>query len=190
MSISDYKEKKLLDHANNVASWTAPTTQYLALFKANPTDLDSINEVSPVVDDTAYARQTIAFAAATLGTGLAASSTAQTFAATVYGTGAAAYTVTHLGIFDAIGTGVVAAGSFIVGRRYTIKTPGTTTFTSIGAANNNAGTQFIATGVGSGTGDAYDAGNLLDYGALDASILRVTAKTLVFDIGAITSEID
>ena len=187
MAMSDYKEKKMLDHANNVASWTAPTTQYLALFKADPTDTDSINEVSPVVDDTAYARQTIAFPAATLGTGIAASSSAQTFGAVVYGSGAAAYNVTHFGIFDAVGTGVVAAGAFVVGRRYTIKTVGTTTFTSIGAAANTVGVQFIATGVGTGTGDAYDAGNLLDYAPIGATINQSTGKVLVFDIGAITT---
>lgn len=44
------------------------------------------------------------------------------------------------------------AGSFVIGRSYTITSPGSTTFTSIGAANNNAGTTFTATGVGSGSG--------------------------------------
>lgn len=48
----------------------------------------------------------------------------------------------------------VAAGSFVVDRRYTILTAGTTDFTAIGAANNNVGTVFTATGVGSGTGTA------------------------------------
>jgi hypothetical protein len=51
---------------------------------------------------------------------------------------------------------VINAGSFIVGRTYTIAVPGNTSFTSIGAANNLAGTSFVATGVGSGTGTAYD----------------------------------
>lgn len=187
MAMSDYKEKALLDHANNVTPWTAPITQYIALFKADPTDTDSINEVSPVVDDTAYARQSVTWAAAASPGGVAATSNAQTFAAVVYGTGAAAYTVTHLAVFDAVGTGVVAAGAFVVGRRYTIKTVGTTVFTTIGAAANTVGVQFIATGVGAGTGDAYDAGRLLDYAPLTASISRVTGKTLVFDIAAITS---
>lgn len=47
------------------------------------------------------------------------------------------------------------AGSFTIGRTYTIATAGTTSFTSIGAANNNPGTVFVATGRGSGTGTAY-----------------------------------
>lgn len=49
----------------------------------------------------------------------------------------------------------VAAGSFVIGDSYQIKTVGTTDFTAIGAADNNIGTQFVTTGIGSGTGDAY-----------------------------------
>jgi hypothetical protein len=49
---------------------------------------------------------------------------------------------------------VVTAGSFVVGNTYTIKSLGTTTFTSIGASSNTVGVIFTATGVGSGTGTA------------------------------------
>jgi hypothetical protein len=59
---------------------------------------------------------------------------------------------------DPIGTystTTTAAGSFIVGKYYKIASAGNTTFTGIGAANNNVGTIFKATGVGSGTGTAY-----------------------------------
>jgi len=49
----------------------------------------------------------------------------------------------------------VNAGSFIVGKQYVISSAGTTNFTAIGAANNNVGTYFIATGTGSGTGTAW-----------------------------------
>lgn len=55
----------------------------------------------------------------------------------------------------------VPAGSFVAGSNpqpYTIQSPGNTNWVAIGAANNNAGTTFIATGVGSGTGVAYNAG--------------------------------
>jgi hypothetical protein len=48
----------------------------------------------------------------------------------------------------------VTAGSFVVGRYYTIKSPGTTSWTSIGAGSNNIGEGFYATGVGTGTGTA------------------------------------
>ena len=49
----------------------------------------------------------------------------------------------------------VTAGSFVVGKQYVISSAGTTNFTAIGAANNNVGTYFVATGVGSGTGTAW-----------------------------------
>jgi lambda family phage minor tail protein L len=53
-------------------------------------------------------------------------------------------------------TAPVLAGNFIVGYSYTIKTTGpsgsNTHYPSIGAANNNVGTVFTATGVGTGLG--------------------------------------
>jgi len=49
---------------------------------------------------------------------------------------------------------IVGAGLFVPGESYTILVPGTTDFTSIGAPNNNPQTEFVATGVGSGTGTA------------------------------------
>ncbi len=48
----------------------------------------------------------------------------------------------------------VTAGSFVVGKSYTITTVGTTDFTLIGAASNTVGVTFTATGVGTGTGQA------------------------------------
>jgi len=44
------------------------------------------------------------------------------------------------------------AGAFVIGRKYTILTVGTTSFTSIGASANTIGIAFTASGVGSGTG--------------------------------------
>ena len=55
--------------------------------------------------------------------------------------------------FTLFGTDV-NAGSFVVGREYTIKTVGNTSFTGIGAASNTVGVVFTATGAGSGTGVA------------------------------------
>jgi hypothetical protein len=46
------------------------------------------------------------------------------------------------------------AGSFVTGRTYIIDSPGNTTWTSVGAANNLAGTQFVAINAGSGSGTA------------------------------------
>ena len=50
----------------------------------------------------------------------------------------------------------ITAGSFVVGKSYTIRTVGTTSFTSIGAVANTVGVLFTATGAGSGTGVAID----------------------------------
>ena len=52
--------------------------------------------------------------------------------------------------------GVITAGAFVNAKVYKIKTVGTTDFTLIGAADNNIGTTFTATGVGTGTGTAID----------------------------------
>lgn len=49
----------------------------------------------------------------------------------------------------------VTAGSFVVGTEYQILTVGSTDFTLIGASANTVGINFIASGVGSGTGTAY-----------------------------------
>jgi hypothetical protein len=48
-------------------------------------------------------------------------------------------------------TQTVTTGSFIIGRVYMIVNPGDTTFTSIGAVSNTAGSIFTATGTGGGT---------------------------------------
>jgi hypothetical protein len=50
----------------------------------------------------------------------------------------------------------VTAGSFVVGKSYTIRSVGTTDYTLIGAVANTVGVLFTATGVGSGTGVAID----------------------------------
>lgn len=187
MALSDYVEKKISDHIHAVGSFTAPGANYLALFKSDPTDAGTGTEVNPVIDDTAYTRESITWNACNATTGVATSSNAQTFDAVVYGTGGAAYTVTHIGIYDDDGTTVITAGSFVTGMKYRIKTAGTTDFTLVGAADSTVGTVFVATGAGSGTGDAYKAGNLLEYAALNASISRSVGKTLVFDAGSISS---
>jgi hypothetical protein len=55
-----------------------------------------------------------------------------------------------------IGTGSpVNAGSFVIGQTYGIKTVGSTNFTLIGASSNTVGVVFTATGIGSGSGDAF-----------------------------------
>jgi hypothetical protein len=60
----------------------------------------------------------------------------------------------------------IAAGSFSVGLDYVIVTSGDTDFTAIGAANNNVGTFFTASGAGAGTGTAglrFAAGYYIEF---------------------------
>lgn len=67
-------------------------------------------------------------------------------------------TVTHdPGVYFRLQKADISAGSFVVGSTYTIKTVGSTNFTTIGASTNTVGTTFVATGVGSGSGVATSA---------------------------------
>ena len=68
------------------------------------------------------------------------------------------YSIKYYKSGDSIGTystTTTTAGSFVVGSYYKIASVGNTSFTGVGAADNNVGTVFVATGVGSGTGTAY-----------------------------------
>jgi hypothetical protein len=62
------------------------------------------------------------------------------------------------------GTGQeVSAGSFVISTEYVITSAGDTDFTLIGAADNNVGTVFTATGAGTGTGLARPAGTYINF---------------------------
>ena len=91
-----------------IAAPTRPTTWYIALFTADPTDADiTANEVDTTVDDTAYARQQENVAGFTV-TGDSATNTDElTFPVAVYGTGAAPYDVTHAGVYTALTGGTL-----------------------------------------------------------------------------------
>lgn len=92
-AFSNYLENKILDHTLRGASgaYTAPTTIYVGLFTASPTDANSGTEVS----GGSYARQSITF-------GTAASSGAISNTATVtFPTASANWgTITHIGLYD------------------------------------------------------------------------------------------
>lgn len=62
---SNYLENEFLDHALGTGAWTMPTTVYLALSTANPTDAGS-GLAEPAASE--YARQSITFGAAASGT--------------------------------------------------------------------------------------------------------------------------
>jgi hypothetical protein len=74
----------------------------------------------------------------------------------------------------------VSAGSFVVGNYYKITTVGNTTWTSIGAANNSVGTEFQATGVGSGTGVAEEISWVIKRAENAAVNQNTSAEIVVF----------
>ena len=94
-AISNFLENELLDHTLGIASYTAPSTIYLALFTTDPTDADTGTEVSGF----GYARQETTFGAAV--SGASSNTTAETFSATGGNFGE----ITHIGLYDALTTG-------------------------------------------------------------------------------------
>lgn len=89
---SDYLENKVLDHVLRNTSYTPATTIYIGLFTSNPDEDGSGTEVS----GNGYARQSIAFDAASGGSCLSS-------ALVSFGTPTPSDwgTITHVGIFDA-----------------------------------------------------------------------------------------
>lgn len=96
--MTDYLEKKLLDHSLGVLSYTMPSTVYLALFTSDPTDT---GVAGTEVSGNAYARQPIAFSATTSGTGATSNSADVLFPSATGSWG----TVTHIGLMDAVTAG-------------------------------------------------------------------------------------
>lgn len=96
MDKTRYLRKKNVDHALGKAAYTMPTTVYLALFTANPTDLGTLtNEVS----GGSYARQnlTTAMDAADITTGISSNTAIVQFPVPTADWGL----VTHAAIMDA-----------------------------------------------------------------------------------------
>lgn len=91
MSFSDYLEDAVLDHVFRNTALTSPTTVYVALYTATPSDAGGGTEVS----GGSYARTAGTFGAAS--GGAIANSSAVTFPQASGSWG----TVTHFGIFDA-----------------------------------------------------------------------------------------
>ncbi len=95
-SMTDYTEKKLLDHALGKAAYTMPPTVYLALFTASPTDTGS---TAAEVTGAGYARQAITatMSATNATTGVSANASAIIFPTATADWG----TISHLAIMDA-----------------------------------------------------------------------------------------
>jgi hypothetical protein len=90
-AMSDYLENEILDHILGTGAYTMPTTVYVGLSTGSFNDDNSGTELS----GSGYARQTIAFNAASNGT--ADNSGAVDFPAATGSWG----TVSHFGLFDA-----------------------------------------------------------------------------------------
>ena len=93
--LSDYLENKLLDHVLRNTSYTSPTTVYVGLFTADPTDAGSGTEVS----GGSYARQILSVTTAT--GGIVTSSADVTFPQATASWG----TISHIGLLDALSSG-------------------------------------------------------------------------------------
>lgn len=108
--LSDYLIGNLLNHCFATGTFSKPTGHKLHLYKSDPVTGGS--EVSAVVDDTAYAAQTITFSDEGAVTNNRVYNNATvTFAAVVYGSGAAAYNVTHYAVKDG-SANVLSTGAF------------------------------------------------------------------------------
>ena len=106
---SDYLETKVLDHVFGGTSYTAPSTLYVALFTAAPSDSGGGTEVS--TSGTAYSRQTITFTTS----GGTTSNTSAVEYSTATGSGFG--TVVSMGIFDASSSGnLLAYGNLTVSK--------------------------------------------------------------------------
>ena len=96
-ALSDFAEKLVLDWLMTVGAATRPTTWYVALYTAAPSDSGGGTEVS----GNGYARQSATFAAAVSPGGTQTTTDSQVFTAS----GGSWGTVTHMGIFDASTSG-------------------------------------------------------------------------------------
>lgn len=92
-ALSDYSEKLVLDWLMTTGSATRPTSWFVALFTAAPSDSGGGTEVSTG----GYTRKSVTFNAASSPGGTTSNSGVVTWTAS----GANYGTVTHVGIFDA-----------------------------------------------------------------------------------------
>jgi hypothetical protein len=92
-ALSNYAEKLLLDYLLTTTAVTRPTSWFVALFTAAPSDTGGGTEVSTG----GYTRQALTTSDATLGAGTASNTNTVSFVAS----GASYGTVSHIGIFTA-----------------------------------------------------------------------------------------
>ena len=95
MAFSDFLEDKLLKHTFTNTAYTPPTTLYVGLFTAAPSDTGGGTEIS--TSSTGYARQTATFSVSGTSPTEANISSAIDFPTATADWG----TITHLAVFDA-----------------------------------------------------------------------------------------
>lgn len=113
---STYLQDKLLNWIKGTAFGTAPTSVYVALFSADPTDAGTLtNEVTTTI-------RVAGRVAATFGTVTSGATSSIANSADVdFGTAAGGATVTHFGVFDAasagnmLGSGTISGGTITTG---------------------------------------------------------------------------
>jgi hypothetical protein len=93
-ALSDYAEKLLLDFLMTTETATRPTAWYVGLYTSAPSDSGGGTEVS----GSGYARQTVAFSAASTPGGTTSNSDAVTFTAA----GGSWGSISHIGLHDAL----------------------------------------------------------------------------------------
>lgn len=74
------------------------------------------------------------------------------------------------------------SGSFVVGKRYRIVSRTDGSFTTVGSANNNVGTEFVATGTGAGILDAGDT--VVQIGAILYQRYNLLGTTQIPDLSS------
>lgn len=134
-SLSDYAEKKVLDHVLKVASYSPPATIYLGLSTADPLDAGS-GWADPTY--TGYARKSIAFGAAS------ARAITQNALVTFDPCTAGSSVVTHWGLWDALTGGNLLAHGTLAASKTVVA--GNTPSVASGQASVsfNAGAIFTA----------------------------------------------
>lgn len=105
MAFSDFLEDKLLKHTFTNTAYTPPTTLYVGLFTAAPSDTGGGTEIS--TSSTGYARQTATFSVSGTSPTEANISSAIDFPTATADWG----TITHLAVFDASSGGNMLAYS-------------------------------------------------------------------------------
>ena len=98
MSFTNHLETEILDHVFGGNAYTAPSTLYLGLYTATPSDTGGGTELS----GSGYARQAMAMS---VSGNTASNSAAEEFATATGSWG----TVTHVGVFDASTSGNLLA---------------------------------------------------------------------------------